>query len=190
MRSAAFLICLASGPQPRPNAAHFALACNCLLSRRELSYMPKSCARDANSIAVPRADTHNPYAHIRRTARPRLSFAARGNLTEMRGRRRGQRSLVSARRRDQHALEQLNRNARRRQRPWLHDQAEVAPGRGLRSERLAERSRGARDRVLVSYCDVTPSTRKRHQRENAIDAKITQVRSARRRGGRHVQRVR
>jgi hypothetical protein len=37
--------------------------------------------------------------------RQRLSFAARGNLTEMRGHRRGQRSLVSARRRDQRPLE-------------------------------------------------------------------------------------
>ena len=173
-----------------PNAAFPAPRATVLLSRRELSLMSKSCARDAAKYRG--TPSEHTLSVITYSVRPNthLSFAAHSNLTEMRGHRRGQRSLFSARRRGQRALDHLNRTARRRQRPWLHDEAEVAPGRGLRGERLAERSRGARDRVLVSYCDVTPSTRKRHQRENAIDAKITQVRPARRRGGRHVQRVR
>ena len=33
----------------------------------------------------------------------------------------------------------INRTARRRQRPWLHDRAALAPVRGLRGERLAQR---------------------------------------------------
>ena len=108
MRTAALLICLASGPLPRPNAAHSQLACNCLISRREPSHMPKSCARDANSIAVPRADTHSPYAHIRRDrhAAPLVRGARQPHRNE-RGHRRGQRSLVSARRRGQRPLERF-----------------------------------------------------------------------------------
>ena len=53
--------------------------------------MPSLRAYTQRGAAVPLADTHSRTLIF--GARLRLSFAARSNLTEMRGHRRGQRSL-------------------------------------------------------------------------------------------------
>ena len=106
MHVIALLLCFASRTPPASNAAHshfavqlFALATRAVIYAKELR---------ARRGAVPRYPwrTHTLSNHIfGENDAPRLSFAARGNLTEMRGHRRGQRSLVSARRRDQRPLE-------------------------------------------------------------------------------------
>ena len=157
MRVIALVLCFASRTPPASNAAHSQLRFQLLLSPRALSSMPRDSRATWRDAVVPLADKHSLYAHIRFRTPAQLVRGAR-QLHRMRGHRRGQRSLVSARRRGQRALDHLNRTARRRQRPWLHDEAEVAPGRGLRGERLAERGGRVRGRVLAST-HVTPSTR-------------------------------
>ena len=77
MHVIALLLCFASRTPPASNAAIRSSACNCLLSRRELSSMPKSYTLDATSIAVPRADAHSPYAHIRRKRYARATRSRR-----------------------------------------------------------------------------------------------------------------
>ena len=67
--------------------------------------MERDCARDSEHYRG--TSSEHTLSVITYSERQRLSFAARGNLTEMRGHRRGQRSLVSARRRGQRPLERF-----------------------------------------------------------------------------------
>ena len=84
MRSAALLlICIASRAPPRLKKAHTHSACNCLLSPPALSSMERDCARDSEHYRGTSSEhTLSVITYSVKPMRPRLSFAARGNLTE------------------------------------------------------------------------------------------------------------
>ena len=109
MRVIALLLCFASRTPPASNAAHSHLAYSCLLSPRALSSMPSSSARDSEHYrGNSRGHTLSVITYSGEIDTPRLSCrGARQPHRNERGHRRGQRSLVSARRRGQRPLERF-----------------------------------------------------------------------------------
>ena len=145
MITTGLVISLAIGTPLRPNAARalrvqlFALVTCAIIDAEDR-------ARDATQYrGTPGGHTLPVITYsvssIRLASRSRRAATSRNEirsaLAQTHRAYRASRSRRPATSPNERSLETHQRTARRRQRPWLHDRAALAPVRGLRGERLA-----------------------------------------------------